>query len=376
MKTSWRSLSLALILMAASACSDDAAAGGDAGSPADGKASADGPVDGWQRITDVMKAEIKLGKIKGGFALLDIYSASDGKLLYSKAFGGKARTDPLAVASASKWVTSTVILALVADGTMSLTDTTKKWLKWTGVKGLITLKQLLTFTSGLRDPLCLYNPLTTLDKCVKDIESKGIKSAPGQVFYYGGAHMHVAARMAEVATGKTWHQLFTDKIGAPLKLDAGVRFYASPKKKQGALNPLASGGLVISTADYGKFLTGLIVPGAGQLLSDKWLKAQHAEQWPPSTKVEYTPPGAGKAHYALGCWRQCLTPDKPALCNADLVVNSSGAFGFTPWWDKKNGYYAVLGAEAEKTTDKASVYNTALAYSTLRPLIIKALSGK
>ncbi len=153
------------------------------------------------------------GKIKGGFALLDVYRTSDGKLIYSQAFGGsKTRNDPLAVASASKWVTSTVILSLVAEGKLTLEDTTSKWLGWIGARGQITLRQLLTFTSGLRDNLCLYNPLTTFNKCVTAIHKNGLKNVPGKVFYYAGAHMHVAGLMAQKAAGKAWAQIFADKL--------------------------------------------------------------------------------------------------------------------------------------------------------------------
>ena len=336
----------------------------------------DGPAgaDPWKAVSDRLEAEAKGGKIKGGFVMLDVYRQSDGKLVYSRAFGAKApaRTKAIPVASASKWVTSTVILALVADGTLSLDDTTGKWLKWTGVKGTITLRQLLTFTSGLRDPVCIYNPLTTFKACVDTIRDDGIKSVPGKAFYYAGAHMHVAGRMAEVATGKTFKQLFSAKVGGPAKLHPDVAYYASPKNKSGKLNPLLSGGLVISVADYGAFLAALVGPKAS-LLPAKLVAEQRKEQWAPGTKVEYTPPGAGKAHYALGCWRQCAKPDDVTACDADLVINSAGAYGFVPWHDVKHGYYAVLGAEADSTKDKASEYNVKLMYETLRPLIVKAL---
>ena len=338
-----------------------------------GKKDAPGS-DPWKALSDKLSAEVAGDKIKGGFLLLDVYRQGDGKLLYSRSFGSKApaRTKAIPVASASKWITSTVILALVADGKLSLEDTTGKWLKWTGVKGTITLRQLLSFTSGLRDPLCIYNPLTTFKACVDKIRDDGVKSLPGKAFYYAGAHMHVAGRMAEVATGKSWADLFAARMVGPAKLAAGVAYYASPKKKQGKLNPLLAGGLVISVADYGKFLTGLVGPGPA-LLPAKLVAEQRKEQWAPGTKVESAPAGAGKAHYGLGCWRQCKTPDDVTACDADLVINSAGAYGFVPWHDLKNGYYAVLGAEADKTTDKASEYNVKLMYEQLRPLIVQAL---
>jgi hypothetical protein len=119
----------------------------------------------------------------------------------------------------------------------------------------------------------------------------------------------------------------------------------------------------------------VLIVGPKQLLPASLLDEQHAEQWAARTIIGKTPEAAaaGKYHYALGCWRACKTPDDTAACDADLLVNSAGAFGFVPWWDKKHGYYAVLGAEAGSAADKAAVYNTALVTDTLRALIAKAL---
>ena len=55
---------------------------------------------------------------------------------------------------------------------------------------------------------CTYSTLTTLADCVAVISQQGLVAAPGTRFDYGNSHLHVAARMAEVATGSSWAALF------------------------------------------------------------------------------------------------------------------------------------------------------------------------
>ena len=45
-------------------------------------------------------------------------------------------------------------------------------------------------------------------------------SAPGSYFYYGNTHLRIAARMAEVATGKGWNQIYTEQVRTPLGFGA------------------------------------------------------------------------------------------------------------------------------------------------------------
>ena len=46
--------------------------------------------------------------------------------------------------------------------------------------------------------------------------------------------------------------------------------------------------------------------------------------------------------YGLTAWLMC---DTPATGCAEL--SSPGAFGFTPWFDRAAGYYAILGMELD-----------------------------
>jgi CubicO group peptidase (beta-lactamase class C family) len=382
-----------LSLIVLTACSDDAAPLTDTGARLDTRPSTDAAGDGsradasatdaggdpWQPVTALLDAEIKGGAIEGGWVALDVYRGADGKLVYSRAFGGggaKDRTTLIAIASASKWVSSTVILSLVAEGKLGLDETTSKWLGWTGVEGGITLRQLLSFTSGLRDHACSLSALTTLDACVTKIQQAGAAKTPGAGFYYNGAHMAVAGRIAEKASGKSWSALFAERVVTPLALSSQTAYYTFPKNKLGQTNPLVAGGIVTSMKDYGAFLTALQgVGGTTPLLPAALQVEQHKEQWSAGTTIDSTPHVKPKMHYALGCWRECAKPDATGACDADLIVHSAGAFGTVPWIDLKYGYYAVLGAEADKATTGAGKYTIPLVTDRLRALIVKALGG-
>jgi hypothetical protein len=55
------------------------------------------------------------------------------------------------------------------------------------------------------------------------------------------------------------------------------------------------------------------------------------------------PPSApNDFRYGLSAWLECATPAEG--CHK---MSSPGAFGFTPWIDRENGYYAILGMEYE-----------------------------
>lgn len=325
----------------------------------------------WAPIGARLKKQLDDGKVPGGFILLDVYDG-DGALVYSVAHGTKTRDDSLAVASASKLVSSTVLLSLVGAGTLSLAGTTGDSLGWIGPAGNVTLAQLMGFTSGLQDAVCTYNPSSTSEQCVATIRSKGLEADPDTTFHYHGGHMAVAGRMAEVETGKSWAEIFDQLVVQPLGLAAGTQYYALPQQRLGEGNPLVAGGLVISAADYGKFLTALQgLPSGPGLISAALFEQQHAERWPSGMQITDSP--NGNIHYGFGCWRQCATPNVTTLCDQDLLIHSAGAFGFVPFIDKRYGFYGVLGAEAPTTGTTLAVDNVALLFDELRPLIASAL---
>jgi D-alanyl-D-alanine-carboxypeptidase/D-alanyl-D-alanine-endopeptidase len=276
---------------------------------------------------------------------LYVYDAKDDSRVFALELGSFRSSTNIAVASSSKWISTMVIFEVIRRGELSLESTTGGVLGWKGPNAAITLRQLLSFTSGL-DPRvrCTMNPFTTLAKCVESIGEYTAVAKPGTRYDYGSTHLHVAARMAEVATGKSWDQLFDEVLRKPLKLSSDVRYYTFPKRSTGTTNPLIAGGLRASVDEYAKLLAleyhrgafGGVGVGTPELFD-----AQSVEPYPGAVIGES--PAARVGHpirYGLGAWLECSTP-----ATGCAKVSSPGAFGFTPWVDREHRYYAIVAMQ-------------------------------
>ena len=84
----------------------------------------------------------------GGKAFVII--SIEGLTVYSKSFGGYDGNTRLLIASCSKWLSGGVIMKLVDDGNLKLSDTVGRFLPvFTQYgKGNITIAQLFSHTSG------------------------------------------------------------------------------------------------------------------------------------------------------------------------------------------------------------------------------------
>jgi serine-type D-Ala-D-Ala carboxypeptidase/endopeptidase len=209
-------------------------------------------------------------------------------------------------------------------------------LGWTGAQGAITLRQLLSFTSGLApENQCTYDSTVTLDQCVAAISQTSLIAAPGTEFDYGSVHLEVAGRMAEVVTGKSWNELFAQEIRDPLGLPADIVYYANPLRMTNTNNPL---------------------------LAPQIFDTQTIEPYPHVVIGKSPAPGL---RYGLTAWLECSTPETG--CHQ---ISSPGAFGFTPWIDRDAGYYAILGMQ-----DMANfrTHFGGQLEKQLQPLIVQAL---
>ncbi len=185
---------------------------------------------------------------------LAIYDAQGNKR-FEKMYGSFAPDQRIAIASASKMVAGLTILRLVDQGFLTLDSTTGAVLGWTGPQGAITLRQLLSFTSGLpREAACTLLAGITLADCVDLISQMTPVAAPGTRFDYGSTHLHVAARMAEVVTGQSWANVFTTQLKGPLGLGSEMTYYTAPRQGVGTSNPLIAGGLRATMNEYARVL--------------------------------------------------------------------------------------------------------------------------
>lgn len=274
---------------------------------------------------------------------------------------GARRDQNFPIASASKLVTSILILKLVEEGALSLDDHPQQHLGelgWTSdpedPRSRVTLAQLLSFTSGFSGGTglggsegieCVDSGETaegerSLEACVMSIYEGHFSYEPGEAFYYGPAHMHVAAAMAAQATGQSWGELFRSRLYEPLGM-TGITGYRLPSTE----NPRASGGLVMTGENYAKLLTALV---AGELLSPESVTELTRDHTPVGTRFESVPQLAratGEWHYGLGCWRECREAPYSEACDEPLVISSPGAFGFYPWFDQARGYWGLISTQ-------------------------------
>jgi serine-type D-Ala-D-Ala carboxypeptidase/endopeptidase len=302
---------------------------------------------------------------------LSIYNAQ-GVKVFEKMYGAFSADQRVAIASASKMAAGLTILRLVSQGYLSLDSTTGAVLGWSGPQAAITLRQLLSFTSGLdREHVCTLLPDITLADCVALIAVQPMTAAPGTRFDYGSTHLQVAARMAEVVTGAAWNDIYNAQIKTPLGLGADMLFYTAPRQPNGTTNPLIAGGMRATMNEYARLLALEYNRGSYQgnsLIGTALMDAQTTEPYP-NAVIGNSPYSALSLnfHYGLTAWLECTPP----VVNC-AAFSSPGAFGFTPWVDRDSGYYAILGMEISNNQTGVVSFAVNL-QQQLKPLIRAAL---
>jgi CubicO group peptidase (beta-lactamase class C family) len=248
-------------------------------------------------------------------------------------------------ASTSKLVSAVIILRLVEQGYLSLTDRPQTWIgSWPITSGdtlyNLTLAQLLSFTSGLTDePLCLNAGGYDFETCVTNIATTnaGNGITPGQEFYYASTHLQVAGLMAIKARGvATWQDVF-----AEFKTQTGL-FPTATYDLPSASNPRLAGGMHWRSEEYMAFLKAL---RDGALLNAASMSELLADHTATATMV-YSPAVAGLGedwHYGFGLWHECQSATYN--CTAGSRVSSPGAYGAYPFWDRSQGYFGIVARQ-------------------------------
>ena len=282
----------------------------------------------------------------GGCALLLI---KHDKVVYRKSFGRFGPDSVVPIASASKWFSGALIMMLVDEGKISLDDTVSKYIPDFGTdKSNITIRHLFAHTSGLpAEASCRNDKRMTLERCASEIARMQLRAAPGEEFYYGGVSMHVGGRIAEIVSGKSWNELFVEKIAAPLGM-AKTNFFAYGPTD----NPRPAGDGRSSADDYARFLQMILLDGnfkGNQILSPDSIRELHKDQTG-GARIAYTiyekhsalDSSLPRARYGIGVWREKVDDASQQLREA----SSQGALGFSPWIDVERNLAGVLSVQS------------------------------
>ena len=284
--------------------------------------------------------------LAGGGGGVTVILVKDGKTIYSRSLGNFSPDKAIPIASASKWYAGVLLMTLVHDKKVSLSDKVSKYIPSFkgGDKKNITVGQCFAMTSGLPGGSeevdeFMADRSQTMAEMVDKIAKTPLVATPGKQLNYGGLGMQVAGRVCEIVGGKDWNTLFTERVVTPLGLKH--TFYAGFYRK---LAPRIAGGVVSCASDYLHLLQMLANKGTFNgkvvlshaeveyMLSDQTGKATIG--YSPFTKYKTKLDIKLDARYGVGNW---------VISENEIEINTSpGAFGFTPWIDRKRGYYGVI----------------------------------
>ena len=170
-----------------------------------------------------------------------------------------------ALGSITKSVTAALVVHLAEQGKLSLDDTLARWL--VGVpneKRRITLRMLLTHTSGLPLDADAVDEDDSRDQVVAKTLAEPLRAVPGERFLYSNAGYQLLAAVLEQATGRTYVELAHDAMLLPSGMRSsgtGARFAASVRDVAMARNEWTMNG---SLRDWRQKWAG---SGAGDLVS-------------------------------------------------------------------------------------------------------------
>ncbi len=185
----------------------------------------------------------------------------DGKIAYAKAYGN-ARLDPAtparpemhySIGSVSKQFLAAAILILVEDGKLSLDDPVARYLPDLTRANEITIRQLLSHTSGYQDyyPLDYVAPFMLKSVTAREILDRWAKKPldfePGTRWQYSNTNFVAAGGIVERITGMPLMAFLEARIFKPLGITDSLDL---------AQHPLSAS----DAAGYTRFATGPVHP--------------------------------------------------------------------------------------------------------------------
>ncbi len=355
-------------------------------------------------VGDALDAKIAEREIAGAVTM--VFTAD--RVLHRQATGlaNLASAKPMPedalfwIASMTKPVTGAAILILQDEGRLSIDDLVEKHLPEfaalrtpTGRPAKLTIKQILTHTSGLGEA---SGPATQAARNLADLVPAWLGAKmqfePGAQWKYCQSGINLAGRIVEVVSGKSFDTFTRERIFGPLGMKDATFFPTdaqrgriatgySRKKETGALEPaapradygrtggppLGNGGLYCTADDYARFCQMLLGNGTREgkrILSPqavKVLSSVHTGDLPTGF-FQTEAFGRHGAHYGWGIGTCVLKA--PHAGAAEVLspgtYGHGGAWGTQAWIDPVKGVaYLLMVQRANFPNSDASDVRTA-----------------
>ncbi len=165
-----------------------------------------------------------------------------GAIVYDNAYG-TARINPdrpatpvmrYAIGSVSKQFTAAAVLLLQEDGKLSLDDTVAKWFPQLKRAKEISLRQLLSMTSGYQDYwpqdyvfMDMQRPAPA-SEIMQRWAAKELDFEPGARWQYSNTNYVIAAAIVERVSGQPFWRFLQERIFVPLRMGTVADFDAGP----------------------------------------------------------------------------------------------------------------------------------------------------
>ncbi len=153
-----------------------------------------------------------------------------GKLVYTHAYGPARIQPPIpatpqmrySIGSISKQFTATAILLLQEQGKLTLDDPVGKYIPGLTRGDQVTIRQILSHTSGYQDywpedyVMTTMMPRETAQQIIDTWGKKPLDFEPGTQWQYSNTNFVIAGAIVEKVTGAPYFDFLVQHISAPL----------------------------------------------------------------------------------------------------------------------------------------------------------------
>jgi len=189
----------------------------------------------------------------------NVLVAHQGKILFQKAYGwaNQANKSPntlqtkFRIASVSKQFAATLIMQLVEKGKLQVSDPLSKFLPDYPKGDSITIRQLLSHTSGIPEMTKLPGfmnkniPAANLYQKIDFFKSAPLNSKPGSKFEYANSNYLLLSAIAEKVSGIPYEKLLQQEI-----LDKVPMTNSGVNKNDGEIKGVAQGYVQLGNGQW------------------------------------------------------------------------------------------------------------------------------